>query len=162
MRYRLDANGYVESVFWGCYSNGCAEYTGTIPNGYTDLNDWSENALINAYYIDENGNLVLDTERLKELEAKIEQDSIDNEPLLRKDLYGTSDVLDSQYQSKTAKGNVLVLTNVKKINPNIKNSNGKAIIAVKAAEYIITGFEGYVAVDSKGFMFKFKTVLLII
>lgn len=122
MRYRLDANGYVESVFWGCYSNGCAEYTGTIPYGYTDLNDWSENALINAYYI-ENGNLVLDTTRLKELEAKIEQDSIDNEPLLRKDLYGTSDVLDSQYQNETAKGNVLVLTNVKKINPKVKITN---------------------------------------
>ena len=61
MRYRLDANGYVESVFWGCYSNGCAEYTGTIPNGYTDLNDWSENALINAYYL-VNGNLTLDEE----------------------------------------------------------------------------------------------------
>ena len=69
MRYELDANGYVLAVYFGCYSGTgqCAEYTGTIPNGYTDLNDWSENALINAYYIYENGNLVLDVERLKEL-----------------------------------------------------------------------------------------------
>ena len=122
MRYELDANGYVLAVFWGCHSGNCAEYIGTIPYGYTDLNDWSENALINAYYI-ENGNLVLDTERLTELEAKIEQETIDNEPLLRKDLYGTSDVLDTQYQNATAKGNVLVLTNVKKINPKVKITN---------------------------------------
>lgn len=119
MRYRLDANGYVESVFWGCYSNGCAEYTGTVPYGYTDLNDWSENALINAYYLVD-GNLTLDSDKLKELEAKIEQDTIDNEPLYRKDLYGTNDVLDTQYQSKTATGKVLVIDNVKKINPKVK------------------------------------------
>jgi hypothetical protein len=123
MRYRLDANGYVESVFWGCYSNGCAEYTGTVPNGYTDLNDWSENALINAYYIDEKGNLVLDSEKLKELEAKIEQDSIDNEPLYRKDLYGTSDVLEGTYTTRTVAGNVLALENVKKINPKVRITN---------------------------------------
>lgn len=122
MRYRLDANGYVESVFWGCYSNGCAEYTGTIPNGYTDLNDWSENALINAYYLVD-GNLVLDAEKLADLEAKIEQDSIDNEPLYRKDLYGTTDTLNGTYTNETAKGEVLALTNVKRINPKVKITN---------------------------------------
>ena len=78
MRYKTDANGYITEVFFGCYGNGCKEYTGTIPNGYTDLNEWSENALINAYYIDENGNLVLDASKLAELETKIEQDTIDN------------------------------------------------------------------------------------
>lgn len=122
MRYRLDANGYVESVFWGCYSNGCAEYTGTVPNGYTDLNDWSTNALINAYYL-VNGNLVLDEEKLADLEAKIEQDSIDNEPLYRKDLYGTTDTLNGTYTNETAKGEVLALTNVKRINPKVKITN---------------------------------------
>ena len=121
MRYKLDANGYILAVYFGCYSGTgqCAEYTGTVPNGYTDLNDWSENALINAYYI-EKGNLVLDSNRLKELEAKIEQDSIDNEPIVRKDLYGSTDVLNEQYQSVTAKGQVIVANNVKKINPKVK------------------------------------------
>jgi len=119
MRYRLDANGYVESVFWGCYSNGCAEYTGTVPYGYTDLVDWSENALINAYYLVD-GNLVLDNEKLADLEAKIEQETIDNEPLYRKDLYGSVDTLNGTYTNETAKGEVLVLTNVKRINPRVK------------------------------------------
>lgn len=119
MRYELDTNGYIQTVTWGCSTGNCTEYTGTTPSGYTDLNDWSENALINAYYI-ENGNLVLDSTRLKELEAKIEQDSIDNEPLLRKDLYGTTDTLNGTYTNEIAKGEVLSLTNVKKINPKVK------------------------------------------
>lgn len=123
MRYRLDANGYVESVFWGCYSNGCAEYTGTVPYGYTDLNDWSTNALINAYYIDEKGNLKLDSDRLADLEAKIEQETIDNTPILYKDLYGTNNVLNTQYQSKTAIGEVIEAENVKKINPSVIFTN---------------------------------------
>ena len=125
MRYELDANGYILAVYFGCYSGTgkCKEYTGIVPSGYTDLNDWSEKTLINAYYIDENGNLVLDTERLKELEEKIEQDTIDNEPLLRKDLYGTSDVLDTQYQNATATGNVITIDNVKKLNPKVKITN---------------------------------------
>ncbi len=122
MRYELDLNGYVLAVYWGCHSGNCAEYTGTVPSGYTDLNDWSENALINAYYI-ENGNLVLDTERLKELETKIEQDTIDNEPVLRKDLYGTTNVLETQYKSETATGQVIAIDNVKKINPKVKITN---------------------------------------
>ncbi len=122
MRYELDANGYVLAVYWGCHSGNCAEYTGTIPYGYTDLNDWSENALINAYYLVD-GNLVLDTERLAELEAKIEQDTIDNEPLYRKDLYGTTDTLNGTYVNETAKGEILTLTNVKRINPKVKITN---------------------------------------
>lgn len=119
MRYELDANGYVIAVFWGCHSGNCAEYTGKVPYGYTDLNDWSENALINAYYL-EKGNLVLDPDKLAELEEKIEQDSIDNEPVLRKDLYGTTDVLNSQYQQATIKEQVIAIDNVKRINPKVK------------------------------------------
>ena len=119
MRYRLDANGYVLAVFWGCHSGNCAEYTGTVPYGYTDLVDWSENALINAYYLVD-GNLVLDTEKLADLEAKIEQDSIDNEPLYRKDLYGTTDTLNGTYTNEIAKGEVLAISNVKRINPKVK------------------------------------------
>ena len=52
MRYELDANGYILAVYFGCCSGTgqCKEYTGTVPSGYNDLNEWSENALINAYY----------------------------------------------------------------------------------------------------------------
>lgn len=117
MRYELDANGYVLSVYWGCNSGNCTEYEGIVPEGYDNLTDWSENAIINAYYINEEGNLTLDAERLAELEEQIEQDYIDNMPILYKDLYGTNNVLDDQYQKVTAEGLVIEADNVKKINP---------------------------------------------
>ena len=123
MRYELDANGYVSSVYWGCNSGSCKVYTGIVPIGYDDLNDWSENAIINAYYISEEGDLILDSERLIELEDQIEQDYIDNMPILYKDLYGTNNVLDDQYQKVTAEGLVIEADNVKKINPIVLFSN---------------------------------------
>lgn len=143
MRYKTDANGYINEVFFGCYGNGCKEYTGTIPNGYTDLNDWSTNALINAYYL-EDGNLVLDEERLVELESKIMEDTIDNEPLLRKDLYGSFDVLEEQYQTETATGKVIAIDNVKKINPKVKITN----VTANKIE-VITNTKNMLSNDSK-------------
>lgn len=123
MRIKLDANGYVLNVYWGCHSGNCTEYTGRTPYGYSDLNDWSENAFINAYYLNENGDLILDANKLADLEEKAGQQAVDNAPVLHKDLYGTSEILDSQYQSATAKGKVLVLENVKRINPKVKLTN---------------------------------------
>lgn len=119
MRYELDANGYVLAVFWGCNSGNCTEYTGKVPSGYKDLTEWSENALINAYYIVD-GNLVLDSDKLAELQAIIEQETIDNTSVFYKDIYGTNEVLDSQYQSKTASGQVIAVDNVKRVNPKVK------------------------------------------
>lgn len=119
MRYELDANGYVLKVFWGCNSGNCTEYTGKVPSGYKNLTEWSENALINAYYIVD-GNLVLDSDKLAELQAIIEQETIDNTPVFYKDIYGTNEVLDSQYQSKTASGQVIAVDNVKRVNPKVK------------------------------------------
>lgn len=126
MRYELDANGYILAVYFGCYSGTgkCIEYTGTVPTGYTDLNDWSDKAIINAYYINEAGNLALDRDRLAEIEAQVEQETIDNEAILRKDLYGTTNVLETQYKSETATGQVIAIDNVKKINPKVKITSG--------------------------------------
>jgi hypothetical protein len=123
MRYKLDVNGYVLAVFWGCNSGNCAEYTGEVPTGYPDLITWSENALINAYYIDSSGNLVLDSDRKAELEEKVIIEEIDNTPLFRKDLYGSNEILDSQYQKQYAIGTILKLENVKNIAPKVKITN---------------------------------------
>ena len=59
MRIELDANGYVLNTYEGCQSGNCTEYIGEIPKGYSSYTDWSSNALINAYYLDENNNLIL-------------------------------------------------------------------------------------------------------
>lgn len=123
MRYKTDANGYITEVFFGCYGNGCKEYTGTIPNGYKDLNEWSTNALINAYYINEEGNLTLDSDKLRELEDKIQVETIDNTPLYHKDLFGYTESINKQYTKRTATGKVITIDEVKNIPPMIKFTN---------------------------------------
>lgn len=120
MRYKLDADGYISAVSFGCALDGCTEYTGTIPSGYNTLDDWSTYACINAYYIDSNGNLALDTERLAEIRQKEAQEKIDNAPVLRKDLYGSDEVLDSQYLKKTETGDVIIVNDAKTIAPRVK------------------------------------------
>lgn len=126
MKYKLDINGYVCLVLWGCNSGDSQEYTGEIPAGYTSLVSWAENAVINAYYIDSNGNLVLDAQREKELKTLAERQAIDYSPVLRRDLYETQEVLDSQYikvMSSAVSKKILVLENVKNISPYVKLEN---------------------------------------
>lgn len=120
MRYKLDASGYVCAVSFGCYLDDCTEYTGEIPAGYKDLNDWASNACIQAYYIDPNGNLVLDYARKTEYENRQAQEVIDYAPVLRKDLYGTDEVLDSQYIRRKAIGKVITLEDIKTVAPRVK------------------------------------------
>lgn len=126
MKYKLDINGYVCLVLWGCNSGDSQEYTGEIPAGYTSLVSWAENAVINAYYIDSNGNLVLDAQREKELKTLAERQAIDYSPVLRRDLYETQEVLDSQYikvMSSAVSKKILALENVKNIPPYVKLKN---------------------------------------
>ena len=126
MKYKLDINGYVCLVLWGCNSGDSQEYTGEIPAGYTSLVSWAENAVINAYYIDSNGNLVLDAQREKELKILAERQAIDYSPVLRRDLYETQEVLDSQYikvMSSAVSKKILALENVKNISPYVKLKN---------------------------------------
>lgn len=44
MRYITDKDGYVKEVSFGamitCDGAGCTEYTGVIPSGYSNLEDW--------------------------------------------------------------------------------------------------------------------------
>ena len=44
MRYITDTDGYVKEVSWGadisCGGQDCTDYTGTVPTGYTSLEDW--------------------------------------------------------------------------------------------------------------------------
>jgi hypothetical protein len=129
MRYKLDASGYVCAVSFGGYLDDCTEYTGAIPTGYNNLDDWATNACIQAYYIDTQGNLTLDLERQVECERKQAQDAIDNAPLLRKDLYESEEVFDMQYVRKAETGKVIALEDIKTIAPKVK------ITAVNPYEY---------------------------
>jgi hypothetical protein len=71
MRYLLDTEGYIavaSSNRIECESQRCIGYKGTIPEGYSSVEEWATTANIRAYYIDENGNLKLDQARLETLE----------------------------------------------------------------------------------------------
>lgn len=120
MRYKLDASGYVCAVSFGCYLDDCTEYTGEVPLGYKSLDDWASHSCIQAYYIDLAGNLVLDYAKKIECENKQAQELIDYSPVLRKDLYETDELLNSQYLRKTATGKVIVLEDIKTIAPRVK------------------------------------------
>lgn len=115
MRYKLDALGYVEIVMWGCATNGCAEYVGAVPEGYESLIEWADNACINAYYLDGNGNLVLDQARQQALENLYAAQTADNRPVVWKDLHESMESLANGYQEVTDTGNVIIADNVKSI-----------------------------------------------
>ena len=123
MRYTLDSSGFVFAVAFGSYLDNCREYTGEVPAGYRTLYEWATYACIQAYYIDSNGNLVLDSERLEELQYKQAQEAIDYAPLVRKDLFEHNEVLDSQYVRQTASGKVIVLEDIKTLAPRVKLTN---------------------------------------
>ena len=125
MRYELDIDGYVLHTYFGCYSGtgNCQEYTGDVPTGYNNLVEWSENALINAYYINSEGDLTLDTERETDLKIKIAQETVDNAPVLYRDIFGSNQVMQSQYIKETATGDLIRLLKAKNFAPKVKITN---------------------------------------
>jgi hypothetical protein len=86
MRYELDQDGYIKTVLWGCITGTCAEYTGEVPTGYSSLIEWADNACVNAYYLDESGNLILDSNREAELKSLHLQQEEDYTPIYHKDI----------------------------------------------------------------------------
>ena len=122
MRYTLDSSGYVFAVAFGSYLDNCKEYTGEVPAGYSTLEEWATTAYIHAYYILDD-NLTLDSERLEECQNRQAQEAIDYAPLVRKDLYESDEVLDSQYIRQVATGKVIVLENIKTIAPRVRITN---------------------------------------
>lgn len=127
MRIIVDSENYFVAgslaEYVECEYGTCQEYTGAIPNGFSSYEDWFVNCNWKSAYKLVNGDLVLDTDKEAELKIKIEQETTDNAPLLYKDLYGTNEVLNSQYQKATATGKILALNNVKNVAPIVKLTN---------------------------------------
>lgn len=71
MRYELKS-GYIHKVFFGCQSGSCKLYSGTIPSGYTSLEEWAEKANIRAYKI-VSGNLTYDSAKDATLQKEYEE-----------------------------------------------------------------------------------------
>ena len=115
MRYILDDYGYIEEVTFGAYiecrNKSCTEYIGEVPNGYNNLEEWSEKANIRAYKIIDN-NLVYDENKDKELQVKYEVEAEENETAthkwVRNQLGKNSSLVIDEF-SYTASGNSIVL-----------------------------------------------------
>ena len=60
MHLEVDNQGYVCCILYGCITGSCFEYTGAIPSGYSSYDDWADNAKVQAYYLNSNGNLTYD------------------------------------------------------------------------------------------------------
>ena len=66
MRYIVNANNYITAISFGCYiecqDDGCTEYTGSVPTGYTSLEDWYADEAEKLYrWKIVNGQLTLDS-----------------------------------------------------------------------------------------------------
>lgn len=123
MRYILDTNGYVFSASFACDLEGGTLYTGEVPSGYKTLFDWATTACIQAYYLDNKGNLILDYSRKNEIENLQVQQAIDYSPVLRKDIFETEETVTNQYIRETATGKVITLSDIKTISPKLKITN---------------------------------------
>lgn len=70
IRFEFDNQGYVSCILYGCTTGSCVEYTGLVPNQpeeYADIDDWANRAQIQAYYLNELGNLTYDPIRAEQI-----------------------------------------------------------------------------------------------
>lgn len=77
MRYILDNEGYVKvcsKTEIVCESKTCTAYEGDIPEGYETIEEWVQNANINAYKVVD-GQLVYDPDRDATLQEQYENES---------------------------------------------------------------------------------------
>lgn len=116
MKYILK-DGYIDEITFGatieCKNQTCTEYTGTIPNNYSSLEEWviGEEGKLNAWKIVD-GNLVFDENKYNELqdlwEVEEEENSLSTHKWTREQLTKTSSVVTDEF-SKSATGANLVL-----------------------------------------------------
>ncbi len=136
MRYKINNEGYIIEVFFNCYIGDCNEYTGTIPDGYETLLEWSEKANIQAYKIVD-GNLVYDENRDKELQAVFELETNNNS-------YATKKYVNDKLNQSTTifDDNLSVQTN----ELYITNSNESEIpeIIIEGKGDLKTNTDGYI------------------
>lgn len=73
MRFEFDNDGYVCCILYGCYTGSCCEYSGLVPSepeAYEDMDDWANRAQVQAYYLNDQGNLTYDAEKAASIPAE--------------------------------------------------------------------------------------------
>ena len=102
MRYDIDSNNYITNVYFNCNSGTCVEYTGSIPDGYTSLEEWASNSNIQAYKIVD-GNLVYDSARDEELQEQWAIEEKNCSPVIDLSGYAEKAYVDSELETKANK-----------------------------------------------------------
>lgn len=144
MKYILK-DGYIDEITFGatieCKNQTCTEYTGTIPNNYSSLEEWviGEEGKLNAWKVVE-GNLVFDNVKYNELQAQWEVDAEENENATHKwvndKLKNINEIYDDELSSVIGGSSLFSIDDTKKaeivsmkIIPNsISNNNLKLYI----------------------------------
>lgn len=70
MRLEFDEQGYVCTIMYGCSTSSCVEYTGLVPKQpeeYVDMDDWANRAKVQAYYLNDQGNLTYDAAKAESI-----------------------------------------------------------------------------------------------
>ena len=117
MKYILDSEGYVYHIALGCRISceeygDCTEYTGEVPSGYESIEEWMTDACIEAYKIVD-GNLILDSARLEQIQAKHLAEEEENRCVTAKELYEVfgvqSDVIEEEFTKETSGNNLIII-----------------------------------------------------
>ena len=157
MLYILDNNCYVElcsKTRIECNGRGCTEYTGTIPAGYSSIEEWAANANIRAYKVVD-GNLVYDPDRDSDLQKEYEREAEDNtlatHRWVKDKLSVSNSVVTDEFSSEKSGNSLIVIDdagnyeipylkveNVSASYVNVISSN-KNILGVEALSNTING-----------------------
>ena len=166
MKYTIKDDGYIDEIGFGVNSlesknKTSSEYTGTIPSGYTNLQEWAlgEKEKIGAWKISEN-NLVFDNAKYSELNTLWEQQEENNRNVRYKELFAIENEIENlkeinkeQYGSANKSGKIISIGDALQTNPyiNITNINetqttkinliltGKNMLANNAVTQTING-----------------------
>ncbi|MCQ2087651.1 MAG: hypothetical protein MJZ37_06245 [Bacilli bacterium] len=92
MKYILDDDGYIEELIFATGAQigrdgvACTEYTGSIPSGFTSLEEWAQLVNVRAWRLVD-GDLSFNPVRLAELEAAANEEETMYRPATMEDLY---------------------------------------------------------------------------
>lgn len=117
MKYILK-DGYIDEITFGatieCKNQTCTEYTGTIPNNYSSLEEWviGEEGKLNAWKIVD-GNLVYDANKYKELqslwEVETEENTLSTHKWTREQIGKTSSIVTDELSNKVTGSSLVVI-----------------------------------------------------
>jgi hypothetical protein len=142
MKYILK-DGYIDEVSFGgtieCKNQTCTEYTGSIPDGYTSLEEWfiGEEGKLNAWKLVD-GNLVFDSNKYETLQVKCEKEAEDNRYVRYKEISNINNIIKTDTSNNYKRSTTDLLNLLEVIDSNKFSSEYIKLIANKTITNSIT------------------------